>query len=131
VAIALVLAVGIGSAGDLREPVVAAAGSAVLLLFTTTWISGEIASRYVAAASMLVLVGVALAGGISRWALPGITVVAVAAVVAFPAHAIKFSGPSWDAGVAAWSAACAAGAPRADIPVGPGAWGVATISCPG
>lgn len=130
-AVAVSLAVGAWYGTGLRAPLAAAVGSGVLVLLATTWVSGMMASRYVAAASMLVLTGLAVAVGASRWTLPGLAVVGVVAWVAFPADPYRLSGPSWDAGVAGWAAACTAGAAQADIPVGPAGWGVATIACPG
>jgi hypothetical protein len=123
------LVVGWRFAGRLRPHLAAAVGTAALVLAGPTVISGELASRYIAAACMLVLVGAAIAVGSTTWALPSLGLLAAVAVIAFPAHPIKFSGPSWNAGVTEWARQCDAGATEAAIPVSPEGWGEARVSC--
>lgn len=127
--VAIALAVGWRFGGTLRPHLAAAVGTGVLLLFATTFASGEMASRYIAAASMLVLAGVAVAAGTSPWAITALGALTAVAVIAFPAHMIKFSGPSWSAGVAEWARQCDAGASEATIPVSPPGWGEARVNC--
>jgi hypothetical protein len=127
--VAFVLVLGWLHAGPLRPHLAAAVGSGIVLLIVTTYLSGEMASRYIATASMLVLAGAAIAVGSFTWSLPALGALAAVAVLAFPAHTIKFSGPSWAAGVAAWAQRCDAGAASADIPVSPEGWGEAEVSC--
>jgi hypothetical protein len=128
-ATAFIVAAGVLRGGALRQHVWAAVGSGLLVLSVTTVVSGGMASRYIASASMLLFAGVAITVATFRWALLGVAVLAVVAVAAFPAHLIKFSGPSWSEGVSTWSRACSGGARSASIPVGPAGWGEASIAC--
>lgn len=125
----VVLALGWWRADHLRPELAAAVGSGVLVLVFTTYVSGEMASRYIATASMLILAGVAIAVSRFTWSLPALGPLAAVAVLAFPVHTIKFSGPSWAAGVEAWAQQCDAGASSADIPLSPPGWGEARVSC--
>jgi hypothetical protein len=125
----LVVALALWRTAPLRPHVVAAVLSGALVLVAPTLVSGQLASRYVASASMIAFAGVAIGIAASRWTYPLVAVMALLAAATFPADPIKFAGPSWTAETAAWHVKCQAGARAAPIPVSPPGWGEALVAC--
>jgi hypothetical protein len=107
-------------------------GTAILLLAVTTMINGYTQSRYVAAASLLVLsaIGVGL-GGAQRGVLVGLaSALMVGSLTTLAAHPYRVSGTSWAESVQRWSVSCGSGASTAPLATSPSGWPFIQMACP-
>lgn len=110
----------------------AAVLTAALVYFATSLLSGAPTTRYAAAAAMLLVSALALAGPRLPRALgaAAVGVLGITVVLGFPASDNRLSGPSWETGVARYEESCRTAGEATAIGLSPQGWGEYAPYCP-
>lgn len=131
--VALLVSLGISATVQLQRAAAAAAVSGLLILTVTTVLTGVLAARYAAFAGLALLGGAAAlllaqhGAKIRRTAL--IVLLVISTLVAFPASAVRLSGPGWGSELDNARGRCMEGAPEVVVAVAPDGWGGVTLAC--